>query len=98
MRGDNWALTRKLVKMVVELELPIQPLEIAVCYWRIKEGNEEKYAIGGDFLTFACYGDPYVYSMPSLEYPGLIKMAVHRGIRVTRTIGHGGQEYWHWGL
>ncbi|XP_062165244.1 probable sarcosine oxidase [Alnus glutinosa] len=73
------AWMRKLVKKVVGLQLPIQPLEAAVCYWRIKDGNEEKYAIGGDFPTFACHGDTYVYGTPSLEYPGLIKVAVHGG-------------------
>jgi sarcosine oxidase/L-pipecolate oxidase len=71
--------TRKLVKTVVRLQLPIQPLETAVCYWIIKEGNEEKYVIRGDFPTFACHGDPYVYDTLSLLYLGLIKMAVHGG-------------------
>ncbi|KAJ0090355.1 hypothetical protein Patl1_12673 [Pistacia atlantica] len=69
----------KLAKRVSGLELPIQPLETAVCYWRIKEGNEGDYAIGGDFPSFASYGDPYIYGTPSLEYPGLIKVAVHGG-------------------
>jgi sarcosine oxidase/L-pipecolate oxidase len=73
------AWTRKLVKTVVGLELPIQPLETAVCYWKIKEGNEEKYTIEGGFPTFSCQGDPHVFGTPSLEYPGLIKMMVHGG-------------------
>ncbi|XP_022728949.1 probable sarcosine oxidase [Durio zibethinus] len=70
---------RKLVKKVSGIELPIQPLETNVCYWRIKEGHEAKYAIGSDFPTFASYGKPYIYGTPSLEYPGLIKIAVHGG-------------------
>ncbi|PON73054.1 Sarcosine oxidase, monomeric [Parasponia andersonii] len=73
------AWTRKLVKAVSGVELPIQPLETTVCYWRIKEGHEPDYAIGGDFPTFASYGEPYIYGTPSLEYPGLIKVAVHGG-------------------
>ncbi|KAL6207699.1 hypothetical protein ACLB2K_018653 [Fragaria x ananassa] len=73
------AWTKKLVKTVGEFELPIQPLETTVCYWRIKEGHEAGFAIGGDFPTFASYGVPYVYGTPSLEYPGLIKVAVHGG-------------------
>lgn len=73
------AWTRKIVKKVNGLELPIQPVETTVCYWRIKEGHEAKYAIGGDFPTFAFYGDPYIYGTPSLEFPGLIKVAVHGG-------------------
>ncbi|KAJ6758738.1 PEROXISOMAL SARCOSINE OXIDASE [Salix koriyanagi] len=39
----------KLVKTVSGLQLPIQALETAVCYWRIKEGHEAKFAIGSDF-------------------------------------------------
>ncbi|OMO86137.1 FAD dependent oxidoreductase [Corchorus capsularis] len=70
---------KKLVKTVSGIELPIQPLETNVCYWRIKEGHESKYAIGNDFPTFASYGKPYIYGTPSLEYPGLIKVAVHGG-------------------
>ncbi|KAJ4849055.1 hypothetical protein Tsubulata_029531 [Turnera subulata] len=73
------AWMRKLVKRVSGLELPIQALETTVCYWRIKEGHEAQFAIGGDFPTFACYGEPYVYGTPSLEFPGLIKVAVHGG-------------------
>lgn len=73
------AWTRKLVKTVTGVEIPIQPLETTVCYWRIKEGHESDYAIGGDFPSFASYGNPYIYGTPSLEYPGLIKVAVHGG-------------------
>ncbi|KAJ4707712.1 putative Sarcosine oxidase [Melia azedarach] len=69
----------KLVKKISGVELPIQPVETGVCYWRIKEGNEAAYAVGGDFPTFASYGDTHVYGTPSLEYPGLIKIAVHGG-------------------
>ncbi|MBA0777859.1 hypothetical protein Gotri_005822, partial [Gossypium trilobum] len=70
---------RNLVKTVCGIELPIQPLETNVCYWRIKDGHEVEYAIGNDFPTFASYGHPYIYGTPSLEYPGLIKVAVHGG-------------------
>ncbi|GMI65800.1 hypothetical protein like AT2G24580 [Hibiscus trionum] len=73
------AWMRKLVETVSRIELPIQPLETNVCYWRIKEGHEGKYSIGTDFPTFASYGLPYIYGTPSLEYPGLIKAAVHGG-------------------
>ncbi|KAJ6434771.1 hypothetical protein OIU84_000078 [Salix udensis] len=31
------------------------------------------------FPTFASYGEPYIYGTPSLEFPGLIKIAVHGG-------------------
>uniref|UniRef100_A0A1J3CVQ5 Putative sarcosine oxidase n=1 Tax=Noccaea caerulescens TaxID=107243 RepID=A0A1J3CVQ5_NOCCA len=71
----------KLVKTVAGIDFPVEPLETTVCYWRIKEGHEDKFAIDGDFPTFASYGAPYVYGTPSLEYPGLIKVAVHGGYR-----------------
>lgn len=73
------AWMKKLVKKVSGLDLPIQALETTVCYWRIKEGHEAQFAIDGDFPTFASYGEPYVYGTPSLEFPGLIKIAVHGG-------------------
>ncbi|XP_050218477.1 probable sarcosine oxidase [Mercurialis annua] len=72
-----WA--KKLVKTVSGIELPIQPLETAVCYWRIKEGHEAEFSISGEFPTFSSYGQPCVYGTPSLEFPGLIKIAVHDG-------------------
>ncbi|GMN39851.1 hypothetical protein TIFTF001_009085 [Ficus carica] len=78
------AWTRKLVKAVSGFEIPIQPLETRVCYWRIKEGHKRDYDLvggggGKGFPTFASFGDPYVYGTPSLEFPGLIKVAVHNG-------------------
>ncbi|MBA0777857.1 hypothetical protein Gotri_005821 [Gossypium trilobum] len=70
---------RNLVKTVCGIELPIQPLEANVCYWRIKDGHEVEYAIGNDFPMFTSYGHSYIFGTPSLEYPGLIKVAVHGG-------------------
>lgn len=89
--GDNFwaekcvvtvgAWMKKLVERVTcgRIVLPIQPLETNVCYWKIKQGHEEEFSIGGGFPTFASYGEPYIYGTPSLEYPGLIKIAVHAG-------------------
>ena len=54
------AWSTKLVKRVSGLELPIQPLETTMCYWRINEGHESEFAIGDDFPTFATYGDPNI--------------------------------------
>ena len=73
-----WA--KKLVKAVSGVELPIEPLETHVCYWRVKEGQEGKFAIGSGFPTFASFQkDIYVYGTPTLEFPGLIKVGVHGG-------------------
>ncbi|CAL0327260.1 unnamed protein product [Lupinus luteus] len=73
------AWVRKLVKTVSGVDIPIQPLETNVMYWRVKEGHEGKFNIGGDFPTFASYGDFCVYGTPVLEYPGLVKVAYHGG-------------------
>ncbi|CAI0376416.1 unnamed protein product [Linum tenue] len=73
------AWTEKLVKRVSGIELPVQPVETTVCYWRVKEGQEGKLAIGGGFPTFASYGRPGVYGTPELEFPGLIKVTLTGG-------------------
>ncbi|KAK7278949.1 hypothetical protein RJT34_23990 [Clitoria ternatea] len=69
----------KLVKTVSGIELPIQPVETHVSYWRIKEGHEGKFAIGSGFPTLASFGEAFVYATPTLEFPGLIKVSVHHG-------------------
>ena len=73
------AWTRKLVKAVNGLELPIQPLHTLVCYWKIREGFEETLMPESGFPSFASYGNPYIYGTPSMEFPGLIKIAMHGG-------------------
>lgn len=73
------AWMQKLVKKVSGLPLPVQPLETTVCYWKIKEGREAEFKIESGFPTFASYGEPYIYGTPSLEFPGLIKIALHGG-------------------
>ncbi|KAF7129338.1 hypothetical protein RHSIM_Rhsim10G0084800 [Rhododendron simsii] len=73
------AWMKKLVGRVAKVEIPIMPLETCVMYWRIKEGHEAEFAIRSGFPTFASYGEPYIYGTPSLEYPELIKIAVHGG-------------------
>ncbi|CAI9109359.1 OLC1v1009169C1 [Oldenlandia corymbosa var. corymbosa] len=73
------AWMQKLVQKVSDLTLPIQPLQTAVHYWKIKEGYEDDFKIENGFPTFASYGEPYIYGTPSLEFPGLIKVAVHGG-------------------
>ncbi|XP_074587380.1 putative sarcosine oxidase [Curcuma longa] len=73
------AWMRKLVKSVAEIDLPIQPLHTTICYWKIKAGHEAEFTAEGGFPTFASYGDSYIYGTPSLEFPGLIKIALHGG-------------------
>ncbi|KAK1289635.1 putative sarcosine oxidase [Acorus calamus] len=73
------AWTRELVKTVTGLGLPIQPIHTTICYWRIREGFEGEFTAEAGFPTFASYGEPYIYGTPSLEFPGLIKVALHGG-------------------
>ncbi|XP_077238469.1 FAD-dependent oxidoreductase family protein [Tasmannia lanceolata] len=73
------AWMKKLVKTVSGLDLPIQPLHTTICYWRIKDGFEREFSPESRFPTFASYGEPYIYGTPALEFPGLIKIAVHGG-------------------
>lgn len=73
------AWMQKLIKQVSGVVLPIQPLETCVCYWKIKDDHATKFTIESGFPSFASYGVPYIYGTPSLEYPGLLKIAVHGG-------------------
>ncbi|KAI3834711.1 hypothetical protein MKX03_000320 [Papaver bracteatum] len=69
----------KLVKTVSNRVLPIKPLHTSICYWRIKDGYQDKYSLEKGFPSFSSYGEPYIYGTPSLEFPGLLKIAVHGG-------------------
>ncbi|CAO2168900.1 unnamed protein product [Urochloa humidicola] len=74
------AWTSKLLKSFAGVELPIQPLHTMVLYWRIKPGHERDLTAEAGFPTFSSYWDPYhVYSTPSLERPGMIKINCHGG-------------------
>ncbi|KAH0458742.1 hypothetical protein IEQ34_011556 [Dendrobium chrysotoxum] len=73
------AWTHKLVKMVTGRDLPIQPLHTLIWYWKIKDGFESEMSPAAGFPTFASYGLPYVYGTPAMEFPGLIKVALHAG-------------------
>jgi sarcosine oxidase/L-pipecolate oxidase len=74
------AWTSKLVKSVAGVDLPIQPLHTLVLYWRIKPGHERELTAEAVFPTFSSYCDPhFVYSTPSLERSGMIKINYHGG-------------------
>ncbi|KAG1364500.1 FAD dependent oxidoreductase [Cocos nucifera] len=83
-RGRKCVLTvgawmKKLVQAVSGPVLPIQPLHTTICYWKIKKGYEDEFSPEAGFPTFASYGEPYIYGTPSMEFPGLIKIAMHGG-------------------
>ncbi|XP_078439046.1 FAD-dependent oxidoreductase family protein [Wolffia australiana] len=73
------AWTRKLVEQVSGRVLPVQPLHTTICYWKIKRGWERDFSPEKGFPSFASYGEPYVYGTPSMEFPGLVKIALHGG-------------------
>lgn len=72
--------TRRLIETVRGITLPIQPLETAAFYWKIKDGHEEKFTIENWFPTFGSHGEVHVYGTPSLEFPGLIKIPIDAGV------------------
>lgn len=73
------AWTSKLVKSVAGVDLPIQPLHMLSLYWKIKPGHAKELEAEAGFPTFSSHGDPHVYSTPSLELPGLIKINYDSG-------------------
>ncbi|CAN6174867.1 unnamed protein product [Urochloa humidicola] len=73
------AWTSRLVKSVTGMDLPVQPVQTLICYWKVRPGHEAALTTEAGFPTFASYGDPYIYSTPSMEFPGLIKIAKHGG-------------------
>ncbi|KAI3732411.1 hypothetical protein L1987_63616 [Smallanthus sonchifolius] len=54
-------------------------IESTLFYWKIKDGYELDFTIGSGFPSFASYDHPYIYGTPALEFPDLIKVAVHGG-------------------
>jgi sarcosine oxidase/L-pipecolate oxidase len=73
------AWTSKLIESVAGVELPIQPVHKVTLYWKIKPGHEHDLTAEAGFPTFSSYGDTFVYSTPSLEFPGLIKINDNSG-------------------
>ncbi|WCJ31969.1 Peroxisomal sarcosine oxidase [Euphorbia peplus] len=71
------AWVKKLVKTVSSVEVPVEVMETAAVYWRIKEGYESDFTIESGFPTFSSFGVPHLYGTPTFEFPGLIKVAGH---------------------
>ncbi|NWV66899.1 SOX oxidase, partial [Malurus elegans] len=63
------------------LRLPLQPLRIDVCYWREKQpGSANLGSVSPCFLTLGLSQAPHgIYGLPSIEYPGLMKVCHHHG-------------------
>jgi sarcosine oxidase / L-pipecolate oxidase len=66
-------------RSVTGTDIPVQPLRTLLCYWKAKPGRVGELTAEAGFPTFGSYSDPIFYGTPSLEYPGLIKVATHGG-------------------
>ncbi|XP_012701340.2 LOW QUALITY PROTEIN: probable sarcosine oxidase [Setaria italica] len=71
--------TSKLGQVRRWRRLPIQPLHTLVLYWRIKPNHERELTAEAGFPSFSSVRPHYVYSTPSLEHPGMIKINYHGG-------------------
>lgn len=67
-------------KLLEELapSLPLEPQAVKVYYWREKEPGV--YGASSGFPAVLELGPPNVYALPSLEYPGLVKVCAHGGL------------------
>ncbi|XP_066492443.1 peroxisomal sarcosine oxidase [Tiliqua scincoides] len=68
------------------LQLPLQPLRISVCYWKVKDHDQNRVAALERlpcFLAIKLSGEGHdIYGLPVDEYPGLVKICYHNGIPV----------------
>lgn len=69
------------VLSLLGIELPLQTLRINVCYWQEKVPGS--YGVSQAFPCFLDLGlslaPHHIYGMPSVEYPGLVKVSYHHG-------------------
>jgi len=56
------------------LHLPLQVVRAFPCYWKLKDESANN-----DFPCYIRTGLP-IYGLPSIEYPGLVKICDHHGI------------------
>ncbi|KAL5699612.1 hypothetical protein ACHQM5_030491 [Ranunculus cassubicifolius] len=73
------AWMQKLVQKVTGLAVPIQPLNLTVCYWRIKEAHQQEFTVESGFPTFSSYSEPHMFGTPASDFPGLLKIVVDEG-------------------
>ncbi|XP_054724443.1 peroxisomal sarcosine oxidase-like [Uloborus diversus] len=70
--------TKKLLTPDIIPSLPLQPVLVPVYYW--KEKKKGAYSVSSGFPSFMDFDEPNVFALPQLEYPGLVKIAIHRGV------------------
>ncbi|GFO32704.1 peroxisomal sarcosine oxidase [Plakobranchus ocellatus] len=63
----------------LNLRLPLKPQRISVCYWRERESGSHSPQKLPTFLDDRCCDGHCIYGIPSLEYPGHVKLCLHYG-------------------
>ncbi|RUS74305.1 hypothetical protein EGW08_017928, partial [Elysia chlorotica] len=56
-----------------------QPIRISVCYWRERTRDSHSPSQLPTFFDHQCCGGHSIYGIPSLEYPGHVKLCLHNG-------------------
>ncbi|XP_035209689.1 peroxisomal sarcosine oxidase-like [Stegodyphus dumicola] len=70
--------TPKLLSSQLPPSVPLQPLFVNAFYW--KEKIRGAYSAESGFPTLLELSTPRIYAIPSLEYPGLMKVCYHGGV------------------
>ncbi|XP_054724440.1 peroxisomal sarcosine oxidase-like [Uloborus diversus] len=73
--AGTWA--KKLLTPHLVPDIPLQPNLVGVYYW--KEKVKGAYSLSSGFSTFLDFAEPSVYCLPGHEYPGLVKVCIHKG-------------------
>ncbi|ODM98489.1 putative sarcosine oxidase [Orchesella cincta] len=68
--------TKKILKSVANLDIPLNPVQPTIAYWKVD--SPEEYS-SERFPVFINYDKPLLYGTPAHEFPNLIKCAAHFG-------------------
>ena len=72
------AWTSKLLQRLTGHSIATRVAKTTVAYWRVAPELTEAYQ-AGRFPLLIDYEPPSFYGLPSLEFPGLLKMCIHAG-------------------
>lgn len=78
------------------LSLPLRPIRVNACYWKVKQVGQFSSS------SFPCFIDCRfgqadghdIYGLPSEEYPGLVKVALHEGVDIDPDERDKGDNSW----
>ncbi|CAL8118523.1 unnamed protein product [Orchesella dallaii] len=68
--------TKKILKLVANLDLPLNPIQPTIAYWKVD--NPWEYS-SERFPIFINNDEPLLYGTPAHEFPNSIKCAAHYG-------------------